>query len=367
MKIKNWFLMALCALMVCTGFTACSSDDSSDNTWKEGSLIELPRNRAFLLSEGNFTKNNSHLTFIDPVADTIRVADVFEEQNGVKLGDTGNDMLAYNGDVYVVMNASKMLYRLNGSGVLKASYSGFDTDKLGEPRFAVAADGKLYVTCYGGYVARFNAQTLAFEDSVAVDSNPEEIVLLGNDLYCVCSGWGYGKTICKVNKSTFATAESIETLPNPTNLKTANGHLYVQSGGTYNPDYSYDQMPSVGVFNPETRETKKIAEATKMLPVGDKLYLVNSVSPDWVSYVTTLSVYDARTGEISAWEPRNCPDEVYTSTVYMIEQNPFSGDFYLGTTDFTTGSTLYHFTSAGVFQQKISLSVVNPNSMVFLY
>ena len=109
--MKNWFLMALCALMVCTGFTACSSDDSSDNTWKEGSLIELPRNRAFLLSEGNWGMNNSHLTFIDPVADTIRVADVFEEQNGVKLGDTGNDMLAYNGDVHPHLRQSKYLFK----------------------------------------------------------------------------------------------------------------------------------------------------------------------------------------------------------------------------------------------------------------
>ncbi|MBQ7471675.1 MAG: hypothetical protein IJS97_04530 [Prevotella sp.] len=311
--------------------------------------------------------NNSHLAFIDPVADTARVTDVFVDQNGIKLGDTGNDMLVYNGDIYVVMNASKMLYRLNGSGVLKASYSGFDNDKLGEPRFAIADNGKLYVTCYGGYVARFNAQTLAFEDSVAVDGNPEEIVVLGNDLYCVCSGWGYGKTICKVDKSSFAKSESIETLPNPTNLKTANGHLYVQSGGTYNPDYSYDQMPSVGIFNPETRETKKIADATKMLPVGDKLYFVNSISPDWVSYETTLSFYDTRTGEVNKWELTNCPAEVYTSTVYMVEQNPYTGDFYLGVTDFKTGTTLYRFSASGTFQKKIALSVISPNSMAFLY
>lgn len=50
----------ICGLMIAAGFTSCS-DDEEDNSWKEGSKVDLPQYRAFVLSEGGYGKNNSHL------------------------------------------------------------------------------------------------------------------------------------------------------------------------------------------------------------------------------------------------------------------------------------------------------------------
>jgi hypothetical protein len=188
--------------------------------------VDLPAYRAFVLSEGSMNKNNSHLFFVNPETDETYATDIFEAQNGIKLGDTANDILAADGNIYVLVNVSKVIYRLNGSGVLQATYKDFDADDLGEPRYMVMERGKLYVTCYGGYVARLDAKTLAYEAKVKTDANPEEIIAYGGQLFCVCSGMGTGNTLCIIDRAKFDKAESVQTLDNPYAIKEANGHIY---------------------------------------------------------------------------------------------------------------------------------------------
>ena len=95
----------------------------------------------FVLSEGLFNQNNSTLSWIDfgtgkPDSwDTGNGLsyDSFEKVNGRRIGDTANDMVAYDGDLYIVVNVSKVLLRLSGAGVEKARFAQFD--QLGEPRY----------------------------------------------------------------------------------------------------------------------------------------------------------------------------------------------------------------------------------------
>ncbi|MBO4315361.1 MAG: hypothetical protein J5867_05295 [Prevotella sp.] len=365
MKIRSLLLSALCGMMVMAGFTSCSSDDE-DMPWNEGAKIELPKYRAFVLAEGSYGKNNSHLFYVDPMQDTTYVNDIYTAQNGVGLGDTANDMLTYDGDIYVVVNVSKVLLRLNGAGVEKARYEKFE--ELGEPRYAVATDGKLYVTCYGGYVARFDAKTLAFEASVPVDANPEEIIVYDGKLYCVNSGWGYGNTISVIDVKKFDKAESIVTLTNPLGIQESEGHFYILTGGVYNySTYAYDEMPCCGEFNPVTKGTSKIGDATKMMAYGGNLYYVNATSPDWVNYTTTFSQYDPAAGRPTTWTLKNMPSELPSSIIYMMARNPYDGSFYIATTDYVHDGTLYHFDADFSYMFKsFTIAGINPNSMVFL-
>ena len=78
--------------------------------WRKDSKVDLPSYRGFVLSEGSFGANNSHLYFFNPQNDTIFNADIYETQNKQKLGDTANDMITYDGDIYVVVNNSKDFY-----------------------------------------------------------------------------------------------------------------------------------------------------------------------------------------------------------------------------------------------------------------
>ena len=363
MKLRSLFLAAACGLMVAAGFTSCSDDDV-DDSWKEGSKVEVPQYRAFVLTEGSMNKNNSHLFLLDPTTDKPYASDIYETQNGEKLGDTGNDMVALDGNVYVVVNVSKRLLKLNGAGVKQAEYK-FD-DKLGEPRYACALDGKIYVTSYGGYVSRFNASDLKLEASVKVDDNPEEIVAEGGKLYCVNSGYGDGKTISVIDVKKFDKAESVEIVADPQRIVEGNGRLYVLAGSpSYNPA-AYDYSTGVYTYDPQAKKCEYIANATKIFASGDNLYYTNSTSADWVHYTTTFSVYNAGTKKSSEWKLNNIPAAVASTTVYMIEQNPYDGTFYIGYTDYATNSTVCHFDAQGNYKDSFDAGGTNVNSMLFL-
>ena len=62
------------------------------------------------------------------------------------------------------------------------------------------------MTCYGGYIARFDAKTLTLEDSVKVGANPEQIIESKGKLYCVNSGYGEGNTLSAIDIQQFKTS-----------------------------------------------------------------------------------------------------------------------------------------------------------------
>ena len=272
---KNFFEMALCGAWMGLALAACSEEEG--RPWQDGSKVDLPAYRSFILCEGQQTKNNSHLFFCNPATHEVMADDIYELQNGQKLGDTANDLIANHGDLYVVVNVSEVLLRLNGAGVEQARYEGFEADGLGQPRNAVGVGDKIYVTCYGGYVARFDARTLAFEAKVAVDANPEQIVAVGDSLYCINSGYGAGHTLSAISTKTFDDATPHETYSNGFGLQAAGGNIYVMA---------YDEYYNchVGRYDIATTATTDIAYASRMLAWGDRLYMANATSPDWVNY-----------------------------------------------------------------------------------
>lgn len=365
MRLRSLFFAGLCALATTVGFTSCSDDDDYDDSWKEGSKVDLPQYRAFVLSEGLYGKNNSHLFFVNPLTDEPYENDIYEYQNGKKLGDTANDMIEEDGYIYVVVNVSKRLIKLNGSGVELASYS--FGDELGEPRNIVEEDGKLYVTTYGGYVARFDANTLAYEAKVKVDANPEEIIEHDGYLYCVNSGLGTGNTISAIEISTFGSSTSYQTLDNPYSIFEEDDRIYVVAHGFYDTT-TWTSTPSVGIFYPSTHVTSLLEgqHPTNVIAVGNTLYMATSVTSDWVNYTTTFSKCNVLTGETSEWKLTNAPAELASGNVYMIEHNPYDGSFYIATSDYATDSPVYHFDSNGKYIGKFSAGGINANTMVFI-
>lgn len=358
-------LAILFGLFVSTGLTSCSDDD--DNSWDEGSKITLPSYRAFILCEGNMKSNNSHLTFLAPDQDTTYTKDIYEVQNGMKIGDTAEGMITLNNDIYYVVNYSRYIVRLNGSGVEQARFSyGADTDlgkKLGEPRFMAAENGKIYVTSYGGYVSRFDAKTLTFEDSVKTNANPEQIVYYNGNLYWVCSGYGAGNTMGIISVKNFSTTspENVEIASNPYELQVdpTVGKMYFMA---YDANYS----SHVYSFSPSTKTYSKIGDATKMCANNGNLYFANSVSPDWVHYTTSYSVYHSASNTTESWNLTDKPETLTSKVVYMIANNPYDGSLYIGLTDYVSDATIYHFGSSSNYIASFSARGINPNSMVFI-
>jgi hypothetical protein len=68
----------------------------------------------FVLNEGTFTFANSTLTFYDPEADTS-MNSMFYRVNEVPIGDVGQSLSLFNESLYIVVNNSNLIYKVNAS------------------------------------------------------------------------------------------------------------------------------------------------------------------------------------------------------------------------------------------------------------
>ena len=360
MKIRSFFLSILCLMAVGTMFSAC--EEENDNGDDDGTPVVLPKGRAFILNEGIYGMNNANVSFYNPATGEV-MADIYSIQNeGKKLGDTGQDMIFYNCDIYVVLNGSKYITRLNDNGVELACYA--FTEEQGDPRYITAKDGKIYVTLYSGNVARLDAETLAFEKMVSVGYNPEQIVEVDGFLYVVNSGWGYDNRLSIIDLNTFETAEHVEIMTNPQRIIEVNDCLFIQGYGAAYPDpYTYP----VQLYNRQTKTTNTIGQGTHMAGHEDKLYVAYCSTSDWVNYTTTFYTYDTRTGEKSETSfLKDAPAELISGNVYMLEVNPENGDIYVGVTYYDAGEgDIYRFSADGTFLSSFESGGQGPSAMVF--
>ncbi len=356
MKFRNLLFTVLCGLTIVAGFASCSTDDDND-AWREGAKIQLPEYRAFVLSEGLMNKNNSHLFFVDPMQDTIYNNDIYEAQNGQKIGDTAQGMVVYDGDIYYVANVSNYIARLNGSAVEQKRFA--FTKKLGNPRYLVVDEGKVYVTTWGGYVCRFDAKSLVFEDSVKIGTTLEKIIEKDDRLYVVETKTG-NHSLYILNEKDLKQYETVEIMDNPTGIYESDGHFYITAF-----DASY--ISYVSSYNPQTKKCKRIGNAAAVLPVGSNLYIANSET-DWNTYktTTTFARYNATTEKTEPFFSK-VPAELGSIAVYMLARNPYDGTFYIGTNDYVNNSRIYHFGQDGTYLGKtFSAGGIGSNSMIFL-
>lgn len=361
MKLSNLLLSTLCMVVMGAVFTACDDDDSGNN-WNDDATVVLPEQRVFILNEGIYGMNNANISFYNPTTGDV-IADIYAKQNGgLKLGDTAQDMIAYKGDIYVVLNGSNYISRLSGAGVELARYA--FTEEQGQPRYVVAENGKVYVTLYSGNVARLDAETLAFEKMVAVGNNPEQLVVHDGKLYVVNSGWGSDNRLSIVDLNAFDSAEHVTIMTNPQRIIEVNGCIFIQGYGAAYPDpYTYP----VQLYDPQTEATTIIGQGTHMAIGGSKLYVAFCNTADWVNYTTTFYTYDTRTGQKSEESfLKNAPFEVTAGNVYMLEVNPENGDIYVGVTHYAAGEgDIYRFKADGTFLSSFESGGHGPSAMAF--
>lgn len=370
MKLLRMKAAPLCMLALAALFTACD-DNEDDWSWEdEGSQIELAHTRGFVLNEGSYGENNSHLCCFNFATDQMygdKTTDIYEIQNGRKIGDTGQDVITYKGNLYMVVYNSNYVVKLNGVGKEEARISFADRTDLGQVRNLAAGSGYIYVTSYGGYVSRLDANTLEYKGSVQVGQNPEQVTVLDGKIYCVNSGWGYDNRMSIIDEKSFDTAEHVEVMTNPLSVIATGGKIVVCGYGS--ADYTQYTNP-VQLYDPKTGECTEIGHGTHIAGRGNTLYIVNTTT-DYTtqpySGTTEVSSYDLKTGATKTDVLKNMPEDLKNSTTYGISVSDITGDIYVCTTNFIWGDgTVYHFDADGDYVGKFASGGQNPKKVVFL-
>lgn len=362
MKIRSLLFSVFCMLALGLSFTSCSDDDD-DDLIDEGTTVNLPKARVFILNQGNMGSNNAGITFYAPNKDADQIDDIYQIQNNKKgLGDTGQDMIKYENHIYVTVFGSKLLLKLNSAGVEQARISFSEAD--GQPRYLTAEDGKLYVTLSSGKVAKINASDLKIEGYVNVGKNPEEIVEEDGFLYVVNSGYGTDSTLSVISQRDFTLAKTIVVAQNPTKVLESEDQIFVLAFGGDYPNYTYP-VQKIDVVN---GRATTVAKATDMCEYNGIIYLLYSET-DWENGRQTTNKffsYNVKTGVVNEQSfLSDVPGELSSSIISMMDINPENGDFYFSTTDYSTIGDIYRFDRNGKFIEKFESGGVNTYKAVF--
>lgn len=361
MKKQFVKILSLSALLLSASliFSSCDDDNDDDNSSSAGK-------RVYILNEGSWGANNSTLDVYYPnETENQYQSKVYQNVNGEGIGDLGQDMVLYGNRIYLSVNGSSYLAKLDLNGKMIEKYNFTETD--GQPRYLAVKDGFIYVSTYGNKVMKFDTASIATaKGEVVVGNNPEGIAVKGNYLIVCNSQKDYvnDTTISVVDLSTFTLKKNIATAyGNFQNVAVVGDSVYVTY---YTPSYSIEML-NVDI---ESEIVKPSAAATKLISFDEKLYCANVATvydADWNATTSTnFFVRDVKSGKNSEFLDLSSTPEIKTATVYLFEIDPDNGDFYVGTTDYKSNGTVYRFDKDGKFIVKFETSGINPNHVVFV-
>ncbi len=344
-------------MMGVASFTAC--EDEEDDLKKSSNKV------IYVLNEGSWNNNNASVSAIDPT-DGSSYYYQFAAANGRNLGDTGQDILRYGGKIYIAVSGSNTIEVVDGNSLTSIKTIKPESGKPGNPRGLAASDGKIYVSLYDGYVAKIDTTSLAFEDSIAVGPNPEEITIANGCLYVAISdglnsGNGYpnGKYVSKIGLDSFKVASKINVIVNPTEITSDKaGNVFVISMG------DYGENPATVQKIDKNDNVSVLGRATLMACYENTLYTINAPwgapSIEFVSYNTT-------TGSVESSAFISGSADELPSNPHSISVNPKNGNImvgsYLAANDYLSNGYVYEYAN-GAFKARYNAGV-GPRKFVY--
>ena len=350
MDFKRSFRAMALLMLGMVSFTAC--DDEEDDLKKSSNKV------IYVLNEGSWNNNNASVSAIDPT-DGSSYYYQFAAANGRNLGDTGQDILRYGGKIYIAVSGSNTIEVVDGNSLTSIKTIKPESGKPGNPRGLAASDGKIYVSLYDGYVAKIDTTSLAFEDSIAVGPNPEEITIANGCLYVAISdGWnsgnGYpnGKYVSKIGLDSFKVASKIDVIVNPNKMASdKSGNVFVISWGNYN------DIPSTVQKIDKNDNVSVLGKATYMTCYENTLYTINApLGAPSIEYVS----YNTISGSVESSSFISGTADEMPSNPTCVSVNPKNGNImvgsYLAANDYLSNGYEYEFVD-GSFKTRYNAGV----------
>ncbi len=377
MKKINFYLI----IFVFFSLVSCRTDEYITREETESGLAP-PENTAikgfYLLNEGNMGSNKATLDFFDYTTGTYH-RNIYAEinPNVVKeLGDVGNDIQIYGNKLYAVINVSNKIEVLDAKTAKRIK-----TINLENCRYITFKNGKAYATSYAGpvvldpnaplgKVVEIDTTSLAIQRQVTVGYQPEEIEVVGNQLFVANSGGykfpNYDRTVSVVDLNSFTETKKIDVAINLHRIKKDQyGDLYVSSRGDY-----YTIPSSLFLIDAITGLVKKDfhVSVSEMTIVNDKLYYYgNEFNYNTHSYKKSFGIIDVKTEEIIS---NKIIDQEYVDAIkmpYGIAVNPITEDIYItDARNYVSTGYVYCFDKNGHFKWKTEGGNI-PAHFTFLY
>ena len=358
-------MTTLCSLMLGMSFTACLEDDLEQPELP----IEPETYPAYILNEGLWGANNANITRFYPQYKIDNLSDFYQEMNGTKMGDVANAMMEEDDNIFVVLNGSKYVARLDLLCMEQARYTFPSTD--GEPRCIDVEDDYAYVTQYGGQVTKLNIKDMTLAGTFKGGDNLEGIVEKNGKLYVANSytvngsnNWIYNKEVFVINAKTMTLEKTIKVVDNPTKLYEIDNRIYLISAGNY-----ADVPGALQIIDTQSNTARTILNNVTKITEGndDLIYGVSSTYDANWQLTNSFFVYHPKMDEVSQSSfLKDAPSSFATDAIYMLEMDEETGFIYVGTSDYTTNGTIYQFDQSGKLNCQFDSGGINPSAMVFM-
>ena len=365
MKTRSILMTTLCSLMLGMSFASCSDDDEPGME----PIIDPVDYPAYILNEGAWGANNANITSFMPNYKAENLSDVYLKTNGKKMGDVANAMMEEDDNIYVVLNGSKYVARLDMGVKELARYTFPEAE--GAPRCIDVEDDYAYVTQYGGQVTKLNTKDMTLAGTFKGGDNLEGIVEKDGKLYVANSytvdgsnNWIYNKEVFVIDAKTMTLEKTINVVDNPTKMYEINDKIYLISVGNY-----FDVAGALQVINPQTNKAESILnDVTKITEGNDELiYGVRSTYDENWQLSNSFFTYNPSNGSINETSfLKDAPSSFATDAIYLMEVDEETGFIYIGTSDYTTNGTIYQFDKGGKLVQSFDSGGINPSAMIFV-
>ncbi|WP_298775873.1 DUF5074 domain-containing protein [uncultured Empedobacter sp.] len=376
----RYFKQLFVCLLTATTFYACQQDTYLIESEVDGVTTPEETDVAgfYLLNEGKMGSNMATIDYMD-FKTGVYNRNIYASANPEvvkELGDVGNDIKIYGNKLYAVINVSNFIEVMD---VKTAKHLG--TIPLENGRYITFANGKAYATSYAGpvtldpkaplgKVVEIDTINLSVTRQVTVGYQPDELEVVGNNLYVANSGGyrvpDYDRTISVIDLSTFKETKKIDVEVNLHRIKKdADGDLYVTSRGNYK-----DISSNLFVIDSKTHQIKKKFD----IPVSnftiddDKLYYYsNEFSYTTFEYTKSYGVIDTKTEQVINKTLVNDPVINTIETPYGIAINPKTKDIFITDVgNYVSMGYVYCFDKNGVFKWKTAGGNI-PAHFAFVY
>ena len=365
MKTRSILMTTLCSLMLGMSFASCANDEE----FKDISIAPDDGKRwNYVLNEGVWGANNANITgfvYNEKNSTFESMGDIYLGINKQQLGDVANAMMEEDDNIYVVLNGSKYVARLDLTIKEQARYTFPETE--GAPRCIDVEDDYAYVTQYGGQVSKLHIEDMTLVGTFKGGDNLEGIVEKNGKLYVANSYKGineYNKEVFVIDAKTMTLEKTIEVVENPTKIYEINDKIYLISAGNYE-----DVPGALQIIDTQNNMVRTILNDVTKITEGHNgvIYGVRSTYDENWQPTNSFFLYSPKADEVSHTSfLKDAPSSLATDIIYMLEVDEETGFIYVGTSDYTTNGTIYQFDQSGKFVQSFDSGGINPSAMVFM-
>ncbi len=232
MKKKTQIILPLFLLFL--AIASCMDYDPFDKK-----PFNINGNVLFITNEGNFQYGNASLSYYN--METRKVEnDVFFRANGRKLGDVAQSMSIYDGNAYIVINNSGVVFVVDPRTLEVLG----GISNLTSPRYVhFVSNTKAYITdLYAPIITIFNPETLQKTGTIDTKGHKstEQMVQYGKYVFTNC--WSYDNKILVIDTETDQVVDEITVGVQPTSLviDKHNQIWTITDGGYEGSPYGYE-------------------------------------------------------------------------------------------------------------------------------